>query len=393
MSKAENIYHFCQGASHKATDKPCQDCAYAESSEALSMAIVSDGHGGARYFRSDRGSKFAVEVTTEAIKGFVDAMKDNNIFKGKPFTAYGVEAQSSGLKDRALDRLTWLTNSIITKWNSKIAEDAKTQPLTDWELQNVDEKYRQEFLLGIQSDTASFEKTYGCTLMAYVRTPDYWFAFHIGDGKAVFFNIVDGTFESVQSIPWDEKCFLNKTTSICDSNAANEFRYCYQGDGTFPVAVFLGSDGIDDTYGDGDILTKFYIKLYKEIANNEKDKVLRMLIRELPKISELGSKDDMSIACIYEDANLGENTVAMVQWSLKHEENRELLIGKNIADLQTKIETFGDVTHLEQKDRINLEYAQKKLEREKANLSKVKSSIHGLKSQIGKIRNQLDKRE
>lgn len=393
MSKAENIYHFCQGASHKATDKPCQDCAYAESSEALSMAIVSDGHGGARYFRSDRGSKFAVEVATEAIKGFVDAMKDNDIFKGKPFTAYGVDALSSGMKDRALERLTWLTNSIITKWNSKIAEDAKTKPLTDWELQNVDEKYRQEFLLSIQSDTASFEKTYGCTLMAYVQTPDYWFAFHIGDGKAVFFNIVEGIFESVQSIPWDEKCFLNKTTSICDSNAANEFRYCYQGDGTFPVAVFLGSDGIDDTYGDGDILTKFYIKLYKEIVSNGKDKVLKMLKRELPKISEIGSKDDMSIACVYDNANLKGNTMAMAQWSLKHAEENQSLINKSISELQAKIEAFGDVNCLEQRDRINLEYAQKKLEREKANLSKAKKSIHGLKSQIGKVRKRLDKKE
>ena len=68
----KSIFHFCPGESHKSTNKPCQDCAYAEDSEQLSMAIVSDGHGGERYFRSQIGSKIAVDVTKEAIKFFVE---------------------------------------------------------------------------------------------------------------------------------------------------------------------------------------------------------------------------------------------------------------------------------------------------------------------------------
>ena len=52
----DSIYSFCEGESHRLCNKPCQDYAYADSSEGLSMAIVSDGHGGERYFRSDIGS-------------------------------------------------------------------------------------------------------------------------------------------------------------------------------------------------------------------------------------------------------------------------------------------------------------------------------------------------
>ncbi|WP_338137388.1 protein phosphatase 2C domain-containing protein [Phocaeicola vulgatus] len=51
----DSIYSFCEGESHRLCNKPCQDYAYADSSEGLSMAIVSDGHGGERYFRSDIG--------------------------------------------------------------------------------------------------------------------------------------------------------------------------------------------------------------------------------------------------------------------------------------------------------------------------------------------------
>ena len=44
-----SIYSYCKGESHILSEKPCQDYAYAASSDTLSMAIVSDGHGGERY--------------------------------------------------------------------------------------------------------------------------------------------------------------------------------------------------------------------------------------------------------------------------------------------------------------------------------------------------------
>ena len=90
------IEHHCQGESHKSTEKPCQDYAYAESNENLSMAIVCDGHGGERYFRSQFGSEFATEITKEAIRAFVENMADStftgqekkSVFDRADFTEY-----------------------------------------------------------------------------------------------------------------------------------------------------------------------------------------------------------------------------------------------------------------------------------------------------------------
>ena len=79
----KSIFHYCQGESHKSTDKACQDCAYAESSENLSMAIVCDGHGGERYFRSRYGSEMAVEITKKAICDFVNSMEELSLTKSK----------------------------------------------------------------------------------------------------------------------------------------------------------------------------------------------------------------------------------------------------------------------------------------------------------------------
>ena len=71
------IEQHCQGESHKSNNKPCQDCAFAESNDLLSMAIVCDGHGGERYFRSHHGAEFATEITQKAITEFVKNMADS----------------------------------------------------------------------------------------------------------------------------------------------------------------------------------------------------------------------------------------------------------------------------------------------------------------------------
>ena len=94
------------------------------------------------------------------------------------------------------------------------------------------------------------EQTYGCTLMCFASTRTYWFAFHIGNGKCVAISVDSGRIGSSDPVPWDEKCFRNVTTSLCDPEALDKFRYCYGGTDTLPLAVFLGSDGIDDSLPD-----------------------------------------------------------------------------------------------------------------------------------------------
>ena len=73
---------------------------------------------------------------------------------------------------------------------------------------------------------------------------------------------------------------------MCDAKALNEFRYCYEGNGHFPIAVFLGSDGMDDSYGDGEQLYDFYINVYKQIAKSGLSDAELILSRALPIISE-----------------------------------------------------------------------------------------------------------
>lgn len=377
MKGIQTINHSCQGESHKSSGKPCQDASFAVNREAYAMAIVSDGHGGARYFRSDRGSTLAVNATNLCITEFLK--RKNGIsddFKGKPFGSISVVEpdKTNDLekeKKAIYEKLHWLTSSIINVWNQAIQKDAFECPITQWEQEHVEEKYLDEFRQSVENRDARFEKFYGCTLMVYVQTQEFWFAFQIGDGKMVFFDSKDGKVEPYQPIPWDEKCFLNKTTSICDSDAGNEFRFAYCGIKPFPTAVFLGSDGIDDTFGDGDRLSDFYIRLYKEIVIGRKNAV-NALVRDLPELSRIGSKDDMSIACVYDSTQLKANYLLMSQWQIEKLNNEATSETTKAEILEEKIAQFDESPVLTERHKIERQYAQNDLTRAIDSLQRIK---------------------
>lgn len=395
------IEHHCQGESHKSNNKPCQDCAYAESAEGLCMAIVCDGHGGERYFRSQYGAQFATEITKNAIREFVKNMADStfidyegkSVFDGAPFTDYSTAtATDKQIDSRAHKSLMWLFSSIISQWNAKIAEHARLIDLTDWELSNVEEKYHKDFLQKRQKDGATFEKIYGCTLMAYVQTPDYWFAFHLGDGKCVSMRVVDEHLVCEQPIPWDERCFLNKTTSLCDSNALEEFRYCYQGNGQFPLAVFLGSDGMDDSYGDGNNLYNFYIQLFKIIIRNGAEKARKELVKSLPVISKIGSKDDMSVACVYNDSNLTETFFQLTAYQKEVLDSELNKVEDKILSLEKKIaDAGGNTESMDNSERINYEYALNDLDKAKNKATRLVRKRSAVKGEETKYRNRSER--
>lgn len=209
------------------------------------------------------------------------------------------------------------------------------------------------------------EKMYGCTLMVYVQTPDFWFAFHIGDGKMIAYKIVNGKVQWKEPVPWDDRCFLNKTTSLCDSDALNEFRFCYQGNGEFPDAVFLGSDGLDDSFGEETNLVNFYIQVIKMLATDDEDiEITRKSLREtLPQLSKIGSKDDMSIATVFNLEKLKANIQLFVDWQRELVSSRIDEINLRIDGLKDKRDKIKKSGKTDNNSVIELNYAIKDLNR------------------------------
>jgi hypothetical protein len=375
----KDLHHSCQGESHIHINKVCQDSSYSSTSDSMSIAIVCDGHGGARYFRSDVGSRLAVEATIECIQAFVSEI-DSNLFKGKTFTqkkALSSEASSSiYTKDTNVDKaLRQLFSSIIYNWRGKITSHSQNAPITEEERNTIKPDYLADFEQGV-----GIEKTYGCTLMCYVYTEPFWFAFHIGDGKCIAF---DENGSWLEPIPWDEKCFLNKTTSLCDSSAIEEFRYCYCGDGTKPLAVFLGSDGIDDSFGATENMVNFYVQVLKLINKEGQDKALVNIQETLPQLSKIGSKDDMSITCVYDEDALSKKVMVLVGWQRRNIEKQLFDVNNRILKYKEEITRLGNCDLRNQKLMIDFQYAKK-------DLSKAFEQKHSLANKWNKFSEEID---
>ena len=258
-----------RGAEHEKNDMVCQDSAinYIDKDLAVMIIAVADGHGSAECFRSDTGSRFAVECAVECIKNFILTIRENNI----------------SVNEKKDELLAQLSNSIIAAWNEKIEKDyINNLILTESNILELTEDKKEHI-----------GQVYGTTLISAAMVDDYWFGLQIGDGKCVVLN-KDGNF--CQPVPDDEKCFMNITTSMCDSDASNEFRYYFDVDK--PSAIFLGTDGVDNSFENEVQLYELYRRIADDFAGKDFDEEIKEVKKFLPLLTKRGSGDDVSIAGI-----------------------------------------------------------------------------------------------
>ena len=267
-----------QGASHIKKNKECQDASESFYSENCAIAIVCDGHGGDDYVRSASGSAFACAVAKANILNFIENVNKDELIRHHQQLIHKLEA------------------SIISAWNEAVYAHYESHPFTESEIAVLSERAKRKYL-----HEKRIESAYGTTLIAVACTENYWFGIHIGDGKCVAVN-PKGKF--VQPIPWDEKCFLNATTSICDSDALNRFRSFFSE--KLPVAVFVGSDGIDDCFSTEEQLNNLYKTVLYSFASSDFDSAVTDLSDYLPRLSAKGSGDDVSIAAVLDLDKIGE---------------------------------------------------------------------------------------
>lgn len=369
----------CQGESHIVTGKVCQDYSYSKIYEnGIALAIVCDGHGGKRYFRSDIGAKIAAEVSEQKATAFIEAV-GTPLLSGAPLTQRA--AISTQIDNHEFDKQSsterafrQLFGSIIYEWNILVATHAKNNPITDEEKSGLEGHWIVEFEKG-----QNLEKVYGCTLILYASTPDFWFAFQIGDGKCF---AVDQNGRWNEPIPWDERCFLNKTTSICDSSAIDEFRYCYEGDGRFPMAMILGSDGIDDSFGAEENQENFYVQILKSLVNEGLEATISEIKTTLPQLSKIGSQDDMSIAMVYNQEQVNEAYPKLIEWQIDNvkrqiaEENNKIAKANNIQ------RTLDSVEQPTRQDIIDLQYANADEKRAIESLDKLQGRLDTLLKEL-----------
>lgn len=363
MEKTYRVFNETEiGHNHVKSGKICEDWSESYQNEIINICIVADGHGSDNYPRTDRGSRFAVQATMNCIVEFIGEVDSSEL---------------SGTKQNEI--LSQLAKSILRTWHELVESDFEENPILESELANVSEKYKKAYL-----SRERIEKAYGTTLIAYAITKNFSFGIQIGDGKCV---VIDEKGDFSTPIPDDPDCQLNVTTSICDSDAIDEFRFCFIEKP--PVAVFCGSDGIEDSYSSIDQLYALYRSIASIFAEHGAETGVNEVREYLPVLTKKGSGDDVSIAGIVNVESIKQMKTIFdlqinlfkVSEELESKKHRILTLNERVNSLKEKIRADTnrnqrmDITHSMEDESTSKRKELDKLVKEVDELAKRKEEL------------------
>ncbi len=278
-----------QGAVHKRKSIPCQDyfAFYKELDNYPIILSVSDGHGGQKHFRSDRGSRFACDAAIEISKAY---------FR-KPKT----QMQDNLIKDIVETRLK---SDILKRWTNLVLEDAKKFPFTIEELsllELTEDNFNNLMYNEDLPETVHKVLTaYGATLLLVIILKNLAISLQIGDGDILFYYDRPNTdFENVVSpVPGDSLLFANETTSLCSEEPLKYFRYnitYFYNVENVPDLILMSTDGYANSYSSKDDFYKTAADYYSILKANQNQVTQQDLEEWLNDTSEKGSGDDITI--------------------------------------------------------------------------------------------------
>lgn len=273
--------HSVIGASHETSGLVCQDHSAYEVNEHYSVAVIADGHGSKKYFRSHLGSQFAVESALETLRHFYADPEgfEQNFPKNHKMILKNMKKQ------------------IIANWNARVQEHLANNPVRLAEMQ----KFTKEEFKEIPP-----ESYYGTTLVVAVCGRGFQFGLQIGDGSLVAI-YEDGV--PVMPMVYDESAPANMTASMCNSNAASMFNSFYV-ENKKAIAMYASSDGLYTSFSNEDDFLEYHLIITSQLDNLEA--FAQSVKKNLTKRSHYGTEDDISLACIC-DLDLLQEKVPMLK--------------------------------------------------------------------------------
>lgn len=283
----------------------------------FSLVCVSDGHGSSPHFWSDKGAEFAIQAAVELLAASIDKVLDamdaseykkanKNLAKSyvkrwnrKCFEylcsvdlddlkekVKELEARETDIAKRYLDELHDL-KKLAKDFNEIVSKNPMLTEENQKEIGNLVNEFSK----------LSLKEIFGCTSVVYFQAKDSskWYAFKIGDSD-LFVDFGDGFSKPIKD---DPKCFLNETTSLCNSKASDSF--CFPEEqflDKVPVSVFASTDGVSNSFSSEEYLSRFYSQIQFSFDEDGEFIGERDIKNYIPELSEKGSGDDVTIAGI-----------------------------------------------------------------------------------------------
>ena len=116
----------------------------------------------------------------------------------------------------------------------------------------------------------------------------------------------------------------------------------------------------------GNVMKKANKKI-KQVELEKKKKQLELLQKELeetlPQLSKIGSQDDMSVACLYDEKVLDSIIPKLILWQRSSVEKQIAEVNEKIMEAKAKMSKFSPLKFYTKKELIEAQYAQTNLER------------------------------
>ena len=267
-----NCYESIIGKSHIKAKIKNQDSVLSKViSENIMISAIADGHGSKKCFRSDLGSKFAVESAIDVIESIKNELIIND----------------NQLNTKALGK--FYTKKIICLWNEKIQDHINKNPIDFKTITDIDKS-------AIESIKKNTTIIYGSTLLIVILIHDYIICYQLGDGDIM---LISKAKKVSKPIKKDKRHIGNETSSLCITNAENEFRIrMFRDLNQYLEMIILSTDGYSNSFSSD----KDFLKVGYDLIDMQKNDGIEIIEENLKDWIEdtsfNGSGDDTSVSII-----------------------------------------------------------------------------------------------
>ena len=190
------------------------------------LLAVADGHGSAKSFRSDVGSRLAVETALAVCQEFLDSQSDPpDLSACKRARRRICRWRSSGGGKQRLPAIWWSIRCCVK------------------EVARVEESQGAVARQAVEKNPVH---AYGATLIGIILHESFLACLQIGDGDVL---VVTDTGKVIRPMHDDPRLLANETTSLGSRDCWRDFRVCFQVLADSPPALLLVStDGYSNSF-------------------------------------------------------------------------------------------------------------------------------------------------
>ncbi len=239
------------------------------------ILALSDGHGGAHSFRSDRGSRLAVECATRLL--------------GKFLLKLGPEVPLSCLRHQM--QHAW-THQVVLAWRHAVRADVLANPFSPLDFAPFPDPMPATPPNAEWAYNAYL--AYGATLLVAALTRDHVILAQLGDGDILTVTNGGGVRRPLER---QHEFYQEQSASLCTHGAPHEFEVAVLPLRALrPALVMLSSDGYANCFGNDE----GFFKVGSDLLHYARDRGSHFLAEHLGAwlhdSSRDGSGDDIRVA-------------------------------------------------------------------------------------------------